>query len=202
MMGGILSMEMREYIKQMILEIINEDLSNYVYYHGSTDKNMSGKLGIHIGSKIAATQALCARIGIPSEGMWDGTRKYGETLMAGKNRLKEREKEFGYYVETGYNVGRDIPEEDYYPKDRKYRATYSDNSPISFSSKPIIFPVKIIGRMTNLPQSAHSDTTANSLILRSIRKGNAKSGYFYKNDGEDAGSISAVVPDKSFLQIV
>jgi hypothetical protein len=32
--------------------------------------------------------------------------------------------------------------------------------------------------------------------------GNAKSGYYYINDGEDYGSISAVVPDKTFLKIL
>ena len=33
-----------------------------------------------------------------------------------------------------------------------------------------------------------------------LKKGNARRGYFYQNDGEDAGSISAVVPSWSHLK--
>lgn len=173
-----------------------------IFYHGSTDKNLAGKRGIHVGTKLAATQALQARIGVPSEGEWDGTRKYGETLLAGKKRLKERNVELGYFVETGYNVGADVPEEDYLPSERTEKAKYSDGTSISLDARPIVFPVKIIGKMTNTPEKPHSDTKANSMIVASLRKGNAKSGYYYLNDGEDSGSISAVVPDSSFLKIV
>jgi len=183
---------------------LNESIKDAIFYHGSTDRKMEGKKGIHIGTKLAATQALESRIGIPSEGEWDGKRLYGKKLLAGKLRLKELEKIRGYFLITGYNTGRnsDIPDDDYYPTDCKERATYSDGTPISFSSKPIIFPVKIIGNMTNSPQYPHSDTKANGMMMRNLRMGNAKSGYFYKNDGEDAGSISAVVPNGSFLEVL
>lgn len=178
---------------------INEQ-SEYssVFYHGSTDKNLSGKRGIHVGTKLAATQALEARIGVPAEGEWDGTRKYGETLLAGKKTLAKPENR---WKSTGFNC-RNVPEEDYYPMQREERAKYSDETPISLDSKPIIFPVKIVGRMTNTPYNPHSDSRANSMILRNMKMGNAKSGYYYINDGEDSRSVSAVVPDKSFLQIL
>jgi len=200
-------MELRKFIATTIREYLNEQqiLEGYnfgrLFYHGSTDKNLEGKNGIHIGTKLAATQALEARIGVPSEGEWDGTREYGKTLIAGKKRLKEIEKKRGYYVTTGYNSGSDIPEDDYYPTDRKTRAVYSDRTPIPFNSSPIIFPVEIMGRMSNTPYTPHSDDRANSMMLRNLKMGNAKSGYFYTNIGEDEGSISAVVPNSSFLQI-
>jgi hypothetical protein len=192
-----------KYIATTIQEYLAESYNrDNVFYHGSTDKNLSGKNGLHIGTKLAATQALEARIGVPSEGEWDGTREYGKTLIAGKNRLKEIQKERGYYVTTGYNSGNDVPEEDYYPTERKKRAVYSDKTPIPFNSKPIIFSVKIVGRMTNSPYNPHSDDRANSMMKRNLKMGNAKSGYFYTNIGEDEGSISAVVPNASFLRIL
>ena len=172
------------------------------FYHGSTNKNLEGRKGIHIGTKLAATQALQSRIGVPAIGNWDGTRKYSETLLAGEKTLQEKNKEFGYYCNTGFNCGYDIPEEDYYPTEREYKAKYSDGSLIPFDSKPIIFPVKIIGKMTNTTYTPHSDEKANSMMLRNLKMGNAKSGYYYINIGEDEGSISAVVPDKSFLNFI
>ena len=181
---------------------INEASDFNTFYHGSTDKNLDGKKGIHVGTKLAATQALQARIGVPAEGEWDGTREYGKTLLAGKKRLNELNKELGYYCDTGFNCGEDLPEENYYPTERKYRAKYSDGTPIPFNTKPIIFPVRIVGMMTNSPHKPHTDEKANSMMLRNLRMGNAKSGYYYTNIGEDDGSISAVVPDKSFLQIL
>jgi hypothetical protein len=169
-----------------------------VFYHGTPDKNLTGKKGIHVGTYEAAKQALNARIGIPVEGDWDGTREYGKTLLAGKKTLKK----MGPYLETGYNC--DAPEENYYPVDKPKEkwAKYSDRSVIPFDAKPVIFPVKIVGKMTNSIYSPHNDTRANAMIMRAINKGNAKSGFYYINDGEDSGSISAVVPDKSFLQII
>jgi len=158
--------------------------------------------GIHIGTKKAASQALQARIGIPVIGEWDGTREYGKTLLCGKKSLKDKEKELGYYCITGFNCGQDVPEEDYYPSERKTKADYSDRSSVPLDVKPIIFPVKIIGRMSNTQYSPHSDMKANSLMRRSLTMGNAKSGFYYINDGEDEGSISAVVPDKSFLEFL
>jgi len=176
-----------------------ENYDDGIYYHGSTDKNLEGKGGIHVGTKLAAKQALEARIGVPAEGEWDGTREYDKTLIAGKKSLSKPENR---WKSTGYNCYGDVPEEDYYPSEREYRAKYSDGTKIPYDCKPIIFPVKIIGRMTNTIYRPHSDTIANGMMLRNLRMGNAKSGYFYINDGEDSGSTSAVVPDKSFLKII
>lgn len=177
---------------RMFLESAGE-----TFYHGSTDKSFGGKRGIHVGTKEAATQALEARIGVPAEGEWDGTREYGKTLLAGKKRLREDPK--NRWKCTGFNCGSDVPEEDYYPAKREHKATYSDQTEVSMDCKPIVFPVRIVGRMTNSPVRPHSDTTANAMMNRNLRAGNAKSGYYYINDGEDAGSISAVVPNGSFL---
>lgn len=196
-------MELRKFIATTIHDYLTESYNNYnVFYHGSTDKNLAGKKGIHVGTKLAATQALQSRIGVPVEGEWDGTREYGKTLLAGKNTLKKKYHELGYFCDTGFNCGRDIPEDDYYPTERKERAKYSDGTPIPFNSKPIVFPVRIIGRMTNSPYKPHTDEKANSMMLRNLKIGNAKSGYYYVNIGEDYGSISAVVPNASFLQIL
>lgn len=182
--------------------ILFENYNTTNFYHGSTDKNMIGKNGIHIGTKLAATQALQARIGVPAVGEWDGKREYGKTLLAGKKTLKEKNKELGYFCDTGYNCGRDIPEEDYYPTDRNHRAKYSDGTEIPLNSYPIVFPVKIIGPMSNTPENPHTDMRANALMKRQLSIGNAKRGYYYINEGEDVGSISAVVPDMSFLEII
>lgn len=180
---------------------LNEE-NELMFYHGSTDKNLEGKKGIHVGTKLAATQALQARIGVPADGNWDGTREYGKTLLAGKRTLNLKDKELGYFCTTGFNCGKDVPENDYYPTERTERAKYSDGTPISFNSKPIVFPVKIVGKMSNSPRTPHDDNRANGMMLRNLKLGNAKQGYYYINNGEDEGSISAVVPDKSFLQII
>lgn len=190
----------KDYPDGITIEINNKILERIQYYHGSTDKNLEGKNGIHVGTKLAATQALQARIGVPAFGEWDGTREYGKTLLAGKARLKELDKELGYFVSTGFNFGSDMPIENYYPTERKERAKYSDGSLIPMDCKPIVFPVDIVGAMTNSPYNPHKDNVANGMIMRNLRKGNAKSGYYYINDGEDSGSISAVVPNKTFLQ--
>jgi len=182
-------------------QFINESYDVTRYYHGSTDKRLEGKNGIHIGTELAATQALEARIGVPAIGKWDGKREYGKTLLAGKKTLHALEKQ-GKWCVTGYNAGRDVPEDDYYPTQREEVATYSDATKVSMKSKPIVFPVKIIGPMTNTVSKPHGDTRANSMMIRALKSGNAKSGFYYKNEGEDVGSISAVVPDKTFLEII
>ena len=171
------------------------------FYHGSTNKMFLGKKGIHVGTYNAAKEALEARIGVPAVGEWDGKRKYGETLLAGKNTLDRIFKEEGRYVSTGYNC-RNVPIDDYYPSERNELPQYSDGSKIDLNCYPIIFPVKIIGKMTNTINTPHSDIMANSLMIRNLKLGNAKSGYYYINDGEDTGSISAVVPSGKFLEII
>ena len=196
-------MKLSNYLVITLDDFLTESFNNInIFYHGTTNKGFFGKNGIHIGTKLAATQALEARIGVPSDGEWDGSREYGKTLLAGKNRLKEIGEERGYSLTCGYNCGNDVPEEDYYPTERKSRARYSDGSNIPFECKPIIFPVKIIGSMTNSPNKPHSDMKANSMMIRNLKLGNAKSGYYYINEGEDYGSISAVVPNGSFLEIL
>ena len=122
--------------------------------------------------------------------------------MAGEKRLTELSKERGYGLETGFNCGRGIPEENYYPTDRKERAKYSDGTDIPLDAKPNIYKVDIIGKMTNSTHNPHGDSVANGLIKRQLNKGVAKSGYYYTNIGEDEGSVSAVVPDESFLKVL
>jgi hypothetical protein len=168
-----------------------------VFYHGTPDSISKGAKGIHIGTKRAATEALEARIGVPAEGEWDGTREYGKTLLAGRKKFM---KDPAFSLKhTGYNAGREVPEEDYYPTERTERAEYSDGTKIPFDAKPVVFKVKIKGQMSNSPSSPHSDSVANGLMKRSLNKGNARKGFYYVNDAEDEGSISAVVPDASFL---
>ena len=173
---------------------------NKVFYHGSTDKNLLGKNGIHIGTYEAARQALNARIGVPAVGDWDGTRQYDKTLIAGKNTLQKIYNEEKRYVSTGYNCGTNVPEEDYYPE-QKGIPMYSDGKYIPTNCYPIIFPVIIIGNMINSKNTPYTDSRANSIIKRTL-KTNAKNGIYYVNDGEDVGSISAVVPNSEFLKIV
>lgn len=177
-----------------------QEASKGIFYHGSTDENLAGKKGIHVGTKKAATQALEARIGVPAEGEWDGIREYSKTLLAGKKSLSDKPE--NKWKATGFNCGKDVPEEDYYPEQREEKATYSDNTEIPMDCKPIVFEVKVIGDMTNGPDTPHTDMKANALMSRALRMGNAKRGYYYINDGEDSGSISAVVPNKSFLKIL
>ena len=47
-----------------------------------------------------------------------------------------------------------------------------------------------------------SDTRANAQMAGQQKKGNARRGYYYQNDGEDAGSISAVVPSGDHLEVL
>ncbi len=187
---------MNKFIKKF--EELFENYKDTVFYHGTADNNLDGKNGIHIGSYLAAKQALEARIGVPAEGEWDGTKEYGKTLLAGKNTLRKFENS-GIFCETGFNCGKDVPVDDYYPTKRERRATYSDRTQIPFDSKPIIFPVKITGSMSNSPYTPHEDFKANGLMKRSLTKGNARNGFYYTNIAEDSGSISAVVPNKTFL---
>lgn len=175
------------------LAMSTNDPGNF-YYHGSPSGDLVGsKSGIHVGTYKAAKQALEARIGVPATGEWDGTREYGKTLLKGKNII-------GEYECTGYNCGSDIPDDNYYPTDRKILPVYSGGGSVGITSKPIIYRVKIVGPMTNSPSNPLSDTRANAQMKSQITKGKARSGYYYKNDGEDYGSISAVVPDGTWLQ--
>lgn len=171
-----------------------------IYYHGSPSGDLRGaSWGLHIGTHQAAHEALTARIGYPVHGSWDGSREYGKTLLAGKKTLKER----GIFP-TGYNVH--APEHDYYPHQHKEGfPSYGgrrDEAKVAPEHKPTMLRVRIKGEMTNTHRTAHPDFKANGYMKAAIKKGNAKRGYYYKNDAEDAGSISAVVPHHSHLEIL
>jgi hypothetical protein len=121
-----------------------------LFYHGSTNKDLSGKTGIHVGTKMSAQQALQAKIGVPATGEWDGTRKYGNTLLAGKKTLEKMNYIFGYDPIINFNATDDVPDEDYYPEQRKKRAKFfSTNTLIPLDCKPIVFQVMIVGEMYN-----------------------------------------------------
>ena len=132
---------MNRFIRNILFE---SQFDFRVFYHGSTDKELKGKNGIHVGTYLAAKEALESRIGVPVEGEWDGKRKYGETLLCGKKELQRREKEEGILCITGFNCEKDVPEENYYVSQRNKISTYSDNSNISLNCHPIIFRVMMI----------------------------------------------------------
>lgn len=167
------------------------------FWHGSPSGDMrGGKLGLHIGTKQAATDALEARIGVPASGEWDGTKEYGKTLLAGKKTLEKSSKAgAGYHTPTGHNVA--APEEDYYAKGD---ATYGDGTKIPLNVKPDVFPVKIKGPMKNSPNTPKTDWDANSRMKGQLTRGNAKTGYYYTNASEDEGSVSAVVPRQEHVE--
>jgi hypothetical protein len=180
--------------KFKIFESYNED----IYWHGTASQDLRGGYsGLHLGTYEAATQALEATIGIPVNGTWDGTREYGKTKLCGKKTLRIKEKEKEKYI-TGYNC--DALENDFYPKEKPHKATYSNGKEIPLNCRPIIFPCKIVGEMTNSKYNPHSDQKANSMMVGQLKKGNAKRGYYYENDGEDSGSISVVVPNSNFIE--
>ena len=186
-----------EYLKEQ--EILKDGYP--LFWHGTTDKNLAGKTGIHIGTKLAATEALQAKIGVPAVGEWDGTREYGNTLLAGKKTLKKMNYIIGYDPIINFNATEDVPEEDYYPIQRKKRATYfSTNTIIPLNVMPIIFQVIIIGKMSNTYDEPISDEIANKLMNYNLKHEIAKQGYYYTNIWEDEGSISAVVPNASFIR--
>ena len=48
-----------------------------IFWHGSPSGDLrGGKTGLHVGTKLAATEALEARIGIPAKGSWNGKKEY------------------------------------------------------------------------------------------------------------------------------
>lgn len=170
-----------------------------IFWHGTASGLLVGSTrGLHVGTRQAAKEALEAAIGIPAEGIWDGTREYGKTLLAGKRRLRQIP-----FSQSGYNCGDDVPEEDYYPTERTRRATFSDRTPVSFDYKPVMLQVAIVGEMTNSPHwRPMEDGKANSTMARFIKRGQARRGYYYTNIAEDAGSISAAVPSREHLVIL
>ena len=170
-----------------------------IWWHGSPSGDLrGGTSGLHLGTREAALDALRARIGVPADGsMWDGTKEYGKTLLAGKKTLNR----MGKYLISGHNAR--APEEDYYPHEHpEGMPTVGNKVPVDPSWKPFLRPFRIVGPMTNTPWSPHGDGRANAMMKASLTKGNAKNGYYYTNDGEDSGSISAVVPNGSHVEPV
>lgn len=162
---------------KQFVSTLDEDM-----WHGSP----SGKLSdtVHVGTRKAAEEALTARIGYPADGEWDGSRKYNETKLAGKHTMIAR----GLSV-CGHNCH--APDHDYYPHEHpEGMPTYSDSSKLTGDEYPTIKKYTLQGKMTNSLTNPRSDRIANSIAKR----GGMKRGVFYKNDAEDAGSISAVVP--------
>lgn len=176
-----------------------------VWYHGSPT-GFPGPTGqIHVGTEIAARQALEARIGVPADLKgWDGTREYGKTLLAGEDKLNSIERGetpyYNRYPKTGYNSGsrgRDTPKEDYYPTIMPTMGR--DKTSMTPNMRPAVRGYQITGAMTNSIGSPYSDTQANRLANAQQTRGNGKNGFYYKNEGEDTGSISAVVPNRNHL---
>jgi hypothetical protein len=169
-----------------------------IYWHGTAGQ-IEGRTNIHVGTYLAAKQALEATIGVPADGRpWDGTREYGKTLLAGRITLDR----MGIYL-SGYNAGfahwkhmGPLADEDAYTNGT---ATYSDRTPILETVKPTIFGVYIVGPMTNDRWTPRTDQQANSMMKAQLTLGRAKRGYYYRNTGEDDGSISAVVPFHTHL---
>jgi len=163
-----------------------------VYWHGTPSGDLrGGTTGLHVGTRQAAEDALHARIGVPVEGTWDGTREYGKTLLAGQRTLEAR----GIFP-TGYNA--EAPEEDHFPTGT---AAFSSGEPVLATHRPNIIPVRIKGPMTNTPYSPHSDARANAMMQGALKRKAAKKGYYYQNEGEDPGSVSAVLPGPGHVEL-
>ena len=165
------------------------------WWHGSASGDLrGGKSGLHLGTRYSAHIALSARIGHPVDGNWDGMREYGKTKLAGQQRIRDR----GMSC-TGHNC--DAPEHDYYPHEHsRGLPKHGDGSRVNPSHKPEVKSYRITGKMSNMPHQPHSDTKSNALMAGSLKKGNARRGHYYKNDSEDEGSISAVVPNSKHIE--
>lgn len=46
-----------------------------------------------------------------------------------------------------------------------------------------------------------TDSAANSSMAKLIKQGNANEGFYYKNEGEDVGSVSAVLPNGNYVRV-
>lgn len=165
------------------------------YWHGSPNGVAGLKVapnGLHVGTQEAARQALNARIGLRADGKdWDGSQEYGKTLLAGKKTLADR----GHWP-TGYSVH--APDEDHHPTGSAVYGVGGPGSKVPLDVKPHLFPVRIVGGMSN-PGDPHRDFHANGYMQAQIKQGRARNGYYYRNEGEDSGSISAVVPNADHL---
>ena len=165
------------------------------YWHGTPSGDLrGGTSGLHVGTRQAAMEALEARIGIPADGSgWDGTKEYGKTLLAGRDRVASGQ--FGKYRDTGYNS--DSPRNDFFAKDHKF-PTVGNGVSVNPKWKPWIRPVLIVG---NMAKRHKTDSAANSSMMKLIKRGEAREGFYYKNDGEDVGSVSAVLPNGDYVRV-
>jgi GNAT superfamily N-acetyltransferase len=165
------------------------------FWHGSPNGEIGRKVahyGVHVGSYKAAKIALEARIGRRADGKdWDGTQEYGKTLLSNDYTTHDFDHETRVWTEhTDHH-------EPSYPTEG---AVYSDRSRSKLTDKPALFPLRITGEMSNTPQTPHEDYKANGYMQGQLKKGVAKRGYYYRNIGEDEGSISAVLPSRDHVK--
>lgn len=183
-------------IKSLLVEMTYD---TNIWYHGSASGDLrGGKTGLHLGTYKAAKEALEATIGIPVEGEWDGKRLYGETLLCGDKTLKSKN-----IFPTGFNC--DVPEYDFYPDDdfspiKEWRRTQDYN--YKLSNRPAIKAYKILCPITNMMTNPYNDAKANGYMKGLLKSGRGRNGFYYKNDAEDYGSISVVVPNGSCVKEV
>jgi len=185
-------------LTEVFTRLMEESQDYGVWYHGTASQDLrGGRTGLHLGTYKAATMALEAQIGVPAEGEWDGTREYGKTKLMGKKRIPQT----GRYV-SGFNCH--APDEDYYPAQHPGidKLKFVDGTPMNMAMKPTILKMKIVGRMSNSPWRPHGDWQANGRMAGMIRRGVARSGYYYENISEDAGSISIVVPNGDWVKVI
>lgn len=188
LISELTKLEMPTKVPEGTLEALKRNPN--VYWHGSVSGDLRGGItGLHIGTRLAAKEALEARIGIPAKGEWDGTREYGKTKLAGQKTMEKR----GDNI-TGLNT--DASKEDYFPKELEYQ----DKTKVPMNVKPNIKPYNIIGEMINRSDIPYEDFKAGGYMAAQKKLGRAKRGYFYRNIAEDEGSISATVPSGKHLQ--
>jgi len=174
---------------------------DHAYWHGSPNGEAGAKIaayGIHVGTYEAAKQALEARVGKRPDGKpWDGTMSLREAGIKEATYHEPNKKPGGGWFDGPATRWEDrIPGKVYNSRG----PVFSDGSPVPIDSHPAMVPLRIVGPMTNTPSSPHSDWKANGYMVASLKRGNARRGFFYTNEGEDAGSISAVVPSRAHLQ--
>jgi len=177
-----------------VQRLVNNKLAKQgAYWHGTPSGSLQGGIsGLHVGTKQAAMEALEARIGIPADGKgWNGDREYEKTLLAGKNKINSGV--FGKYRLTGFNAS--APENDYYPSKMP---TVGNNVPVDPTWKPWLRPVLITGKMDS---KVKTDRSANQTMKKRIEKGKIDEGFYYVNEGEDYGSVSAVLPSGNFVKV-
>jgi hypothetical protein len=167
-----------------------------VWWHGSPSGDLSGgkhKL-LHVGSFKSAMQALNFAIGTPVEGFWDGTREYGKVKLCGQKTMNRRR----LPVEGYFHFA---PDEDFYMCDQPLgkQPLYADNTKIPLTVKPSIYRLKIKGEMQNTQDRPMPDAAIQFEIEPRQSRLRKKQGYFYRNEFEDSGSISAMLPAKTHV---